>query len=252
MSLEINRVGKWLGGIRVLDDVTMRVPDHGLIGLIGPNGAGKSTLFAVISGFEPADSGDIRFADRVLNGLPPQPRAHLGLIRTFQVPRPFTRLSVRENLAAAAPRQSGETLRGAFFGGAASRAEQAAIRERSEQLIAFLNLGAVKDSPARDLSGGQRKLLEFGRVLMAEPKMILLDEPFAGVNPVLQQTISDCISTLNQRGVGFLIVEHNLAALSRLVGHLYAMDRGRILAEGTPDQVLADPAVREAYTGGAL
>ncbi|SLN64315.1 ABC transporter ATP-binding protein [Oceanibacterium hippocampi] len=252
MSLRISNVDKWLGGVRVLDNVSMEVPDGGLIGLIGPNGAGKSTLFAVVSGFEPADGGEVRFADSPLGSTGPVARARRGLMRTFQVPRPFSKLTVRENLAAAAPGQRGETLWGAFFGAGAARAEQAAIRERADAIIDFLNLNAVRDSLAGQVSGGQRKLIELGRVLMAEPKMILLDEPFAGVNPVLQEEISDHIRTLNGQGIGFLIVEHNLAALSRLVGHLYAMDRGRMLMDGTPADVLADPVVREAYTGGAV
>jgi branched-chain amino acid transport system ATP-binding protein len=251
MSLTISGVSKWLGGVHVLDQVTIKVPAGGLVGLIGPNGAGKSTLFSVASGFEAADDGEIRFGETRLDTLPPQRRAQLGLMRTFQVPRPFGRLTVRENLAAAAPGQRGETLWGAFFGGAAGRGEQAAIRESADAILDFLNLQAVADLPARQLSGGQRKLLELGRILMAKPKMILLDEPFAGVNPVLQEEIAAHIRTLNAQGIGFLIVEHNLAILSRLVGHLYAMDRGCILAEGAPSRVLAEPAVRDAYTGGA-
>jgi len=245
-------VGKWLGGVCVLDNVTMRVPTGGLVGLIGPNGAGKSTLFAVVSGFESADGGAVFFANRRLEGLPPNARARLGLMRTFQVPRPFGRLSVRENLAAAAPGQRGETMWGAFFGGATGRAEQTTIAKRADKVIDFLNLSAVRDLPAQQLSGGQRKLVELGRVLMTEPSMILLDEPFAGVNPLLQDEISDHIRALNHRGIGFLIVEHNLAALSRLVNHMYAMDRGYILVEGTPDEVLANKIVHEAYTGGAV
>jgi branched-chain amino acid transport system ATP-binding protein len=251
MSLAISNVSKWLGGVHVLDHVTLEVPPGGLVGLIGPNGAGKSTLFAVASGFEAADQGEIRFGGTRLDDLPPQRRARLGLMRTFQVPRPFGRLTVRENLATAAPGQRGEALFGAFFGGAAARAEQAAIRDQADAIIAFLNLQAVGDVPARQLSGGQQKLLELGRILMAKPKMILLDEPFAGVNPVLQEEIAAHIRRLNAQGIGFLIVEHNLAALMRLVGHLYAMDRGRILADGAPATVLAQPAVRDAYTGGA-
>ena len=251
MSLVIDRVGKWLGGVCVLDNVSMRVPDGGLIGLIGPNGAGKSTLFAVVSGFEAPESGTVQFADRPLTGLAPQARARFGLMRTFQVPRPFGKLTVVENMMAAAPSRKGETVWAAFFGGAAARREQDEIRAHAEEVITFLGLGAVRDNRASDLSGGQLKLLELGRVLMASPKMILLDEPFAGVNPVLQEDISERIRDLNARGIGFLIVEHNLAALSRLVGRLYALDRGRILAEGTPAEVLAEPAVRAAYTGDA-
>jgi len=252
MTLEVERVSKAYGGLAVVEDVSLTVPRGGLIGLIGPNGAGKSTLFALISGFQPADRGGIRFDGRPLDGLSPPARVRLGLGRTFQVPREFRHLTVRENLKAAAPAQSGEELAALFFQPARVRAEEAALAARADAMIDFLNLGAVRDRPAGLLSGGQKKLLELGRVLMLEPRCILLDEPFAGVNPVLIEELGARILSLNARGIAFLIVEHNLDALARLVSTLYVMDRGRILAHGAPDAVLADAAVREAYLGGVL
>ncbi len=250
MTLAVDRVTKLFGGLRVLDGVTLALEPNGLFGLIGPNGAGKSTLFAVISGFEAPDAGEVRFGDRRLNGLAPHARARLCLGRTFQVPRPFAHLTVRENLYVAAPGQSGERLFDAFFRPRRVRAEETRIRKRAEGILAFLQLGTVANAAAGRLSGGQRKLLELGRALMTDPKFILLDEPFAGVNPVLIEHISDRIRALHGRGTGFLVVEHNLPALARLAGHVFAMDRGRIVAEGTAERVLADPAVRDAYLGG--
>jgi branched-chain amino acid transport system ATP-binding protein len=250
MSLRVDRISKAIGGLRILRSVSMTVPSHGLVGLIGPNGAGKSTAFAVASGFMRSDSGEVWFDDRPLNALPPQARARLGLVRTFQVPRPFGNLTVRENLAVAAPAEAGERLRCVYFGRRRFRREEEAVCARADEIVRFLNLTAVADSPTRQLSGGQRKLVEIGRVLMTDPKMILLDEPFAGVNPVLFAEISERILELNARGVGFLIVEHNLQALARMVRHLYVMDRGSILAEGRPNEVLSDSRVREAYIGG--
>jgi branched-chain amino acid transport system ATP-binding protein len=244
---------KRFGGFTVLDDVSIAVPARGLTGIVGTNGAGKSTLFAVVSGQLDADSGRVTFADADLSGLPPSRRARLGLGRTFQVPREFAHLTVRENFLVAGRREFGETLRSVFVGWPRVRREEAALHERAEGWIEFLNLAEVADRPAGTLSGGQKKLLELGRMLMIESKCILLDEPFAGVNAVLVGEISHRIRELNsERGIAFAIIEHNLEALKALALHLYVMDRGRIIAEGEPAAVLADPRVLEAYMGGVI
>ena len=250
MTLQLDGVSKSLGGFQVVSGISLSVPLSGLTGLIGPNGAGKSTLFALISGFQSADEGEIRLGAQKLDGLTPEKRARLGLARTFQVPRPFGHLTVRENLATAAQNQSGERLFDTFFRIGKVRAEERRIFERADRIIEFLKLGPVAAKKAGGLSGGQRKLLELGRALMMEPRYILLDEPFAGVNPVLIEELSERIREAGARGIGFLIVEHNLSSLARLVGHLLVMDRGRLIAEGRPDAVLDDPTVQEAYMGG--
>lgn len=250
MSLRIVRVSKAFGGFVALDDVSIEVPMGALYGLIGPNGAGKSTLFAVISGFQAADRGDVLFDGGSLAGLDVPARVRIGLGRTFQVPREFRHLTVRENLMVAAPNQAGETLVNVSLRPARIRNQEVRIAARVDELLVFLALERVAETPAGKLSGGQKKLLELGRVLMVEPRMMLLDEPFAGVNPVLVAEISERIRALNARGIGFLVVEHNLQALGALAAHLYVMDRGRILAGGPPAEVLADAAVREAYMGG--
>jgi branched-chain amino acid transport system ATP-binding protein len=250
MTLQLDGVSKSLGGFQVVSGVSLSVPLSGLTGLIGPNGAGKSTLFSLISGFQAADEGEIRFGSHRLDGLAPEKRARLGLARTFQVPRPFSHLTVRENLAAAAQNQSGERLFDTFFRIGKVREEERRIFERADGIIDFLKLGPVAGKKAGSLSGGQRKLLELGRTLMMQPRYILLDEPFAGVNPVLIEEISERIRETSQAGVGFLIVEHTLSSLARLVGHMLVMDRGRLIAEGRPDNVLDDPMVQEAYMGG--
>lgn len=249
--LSVTGLNKSFGGVSVLHGVEFTASSTGLSGMIGPNGAGKSTLFSIVTGFQQGDGGTVRFGDRDITRLSVVERVHLGLGRTFQVPREFGSLTVRENLMAAAPRQSGEHLLNAFFRPGLVRAEEAEIRAKADDWLAFLNLAHVADTRAAKLSGGQRKLLELGRALMLEPRMILLDEPFAGVNPVLIGEIATRIRELSEQGIGFLIVEHNLAALSALVDHMFVIDRGRLLAEGTPQAVLADPAVREAYMGGA-
>ena len=244
-------VRKSFDGFLVLDDVSFAVPERGLTGIVGTNGAGKSTLFAVVSGQLEADGGRVTFADADITGLPPMRRARLGLGRTFQVPREFAHLTVRENFLVAARREYGETLRSVFIGWGRVRREERALRERADAWIEFLNLKQVRGKPAGTLSGGQKKLLELGRMLMLEPKCILLDEPFAGVNPVLVGEISARIRELNAtHGIAFVIIEHHLEALKALVGHLYVMDQGRVIADGDPAAVLAEPRVLEAYMGG--
>jgi branched-chain amino acid transport system ATP-binding protein len=251
MNLALEQVSKAWGGVQVLCDVDMTVSATGITGLVGPNGAGKSTLFGAISGIVPVDRGSIRFAGRTLDDLNASRRAQCGLLRTFQVPRPFRNLSVRSNLAVAAREQPGESLRNVFFRPGLVRRREAEISARAEGVIETLNLGAVADHSASQLSGGQLKLLELGRLLMTDPKLILLDEPFAGVNPVLAEEIAERIVALNAKGIGFFIVEHNLAALSRLASTLFAMDRGILIASGTPDAVLSNPKVQAAYVGSA-
>jgi branched-chain amino acid transport system ATP-binding protein len=251
MTLALSSLAKSFGGFRAVDDVSLSVPAGGLVGIIGPNGAGKSTLFSLISGFLPPDAGTVSLNGEDITRLAAHERARRGMVRTFQVPREFAHLTVRENLMAAAPGQSGETLRGLFLRPSRVRTEEAAIAARVADTIAFLRLDKVADTPSGKLSGGQKKLLELGRALMTEPSLILLDEPFAGVNPVLVAALSEYVRALNGRGIGFLIIEHDLPALTRLVSTLHVMDRGRLLASGAPAEVLASAEVREAYLGGA-
>ena len=251
MSLTVQHVSKTFGGFRALDDVSLDVRSGELFGIIGPNGAGKSTLFAVISGFQPSDSGQILLDGHDISKVAPHRRARAGMVRTFQVPREFRHLTARENLMVATPDQIGENLISLFAKPAQVRIEETRNAEGVAEILAFLRLVDVADVPSGSLSGGQKKLLELGRALMVSPKLILLDEPFAGVNPVLIEAIAERIRELNARGIGFIIIEHNLAALTRLVPRLAVMDRGRIIAVGAPIQVLQDPIVREAYLGSA-
>lgn len=250
MSLAVQHVSKAFGGFHALDDVSLDVGAGTLFGVIGPNGAGKSTLFAVISGFQPSDAGTVMLDGRDITALAPDKRARAGMVRTFQVPREFRHLTVRENLMVAAPGQTGENLISLFARPGQIRIEEKRNAERVDETLKFLRLVEVADVPSGSLSGGQKKLLELGRALMVSPKLILLDEPFAGVNPVLIEALAERIRELNARGIGFLIIEHDLAALTRLVPQLAVMDRGRIIARGPPVQVLQDPTVREAYLGG--
>lgn len=251
MSLDIIDISASLGGMEILKGITLRVPEDGITGLIGPNGAGKSTLFAVISGFLAPTAGEIRFDNRGLEGGPAE-RARSGMVRTFQVPREFRHMTVRENLYVAAPDQPGEHLVNLLMRRGAVQVRERKVREEAEAVVEFLRLGPVADTPAGHLSGGQKKLLELGRVMMLRPRLVLLDEPFAGVNAVLITEIINRIRELHRRGVGFLIIEHDLDALSGLVSEMHVLDRGCLLASGPPDAVLAEPLVRDAYLGGSL
>lgn len=248
--LQAHGISLSYGDFRVLDDVSLSMSLDGLHGMIGPNGAGKSTLFAVLSGFLTPSAGHVSFAGAELRTANPSARARLGLGRTFQIPREFAHLTVRQNLMVGPRDQPGESLLSLFLAPGRVRRAEAEIADKAGRIIDFLRLGAVADKPAGGLSGGQKKLLELGRALMSDPKFILLDEPYAGVNPVLIEEISQRIREINAgRGIGFLIIEHNLMALNRLVGDLYVLDGGRLIAHGAPQRVLSEPRVREAYMG---
>lgn len=250
--LSVRGLSASFGGFRVLEDVSLEL-DHGsLVGLIGTNGAGKSTLFSAITGYVHTLAGSVQFEGKDISRLPVERRVQRGLGRTFQVPREFSQLSVFDNMMVAAPDQVGENLTALVFARARVARQEAEIAQRVHELLAFLNLGKVADQLAGKLSGGQKKLLELGRLLMLQPRCIMLDEPFAGVNPVLIEDLSQRIVELNGRGMTVLIIEHNLEELSRIVPRLYAMDRGRVIAQGTPDEVLSNDLVREAYMGGVI
>jgi branched-chain amino acid transport system ATP-binding protein len=176
----------------------------------------------------------------------------LGLVRTFQVPREFKSLTVHENLVAAAPNRRGEQLSRAFWQMPGDRANERMLSTKADGILDFLNLSRVRDVPAGGLSGGQKKLVELGRVLMLDPRCILLDEPFAGVNPVLIDEICARVRELNARGIAFVVIEHHLQALTSLAHRLTVMDRGSVLAEGDPATVLRDPRVQDAYMGGVV
>ena len=249
LQLEARGIVLSYGDNVVLNELSLAVDTSQLTGLIGPNGAGKSTLFSVLSGFMKARAGEVFYLGRSFGRQPPEQRARQGLMRTFQVPREFRHLTVLENMLAAPWQQPGESLAALLLRRAHVRRVEAENTERAHEWLRFLRLDSVASTAAGQLSGGQKKLLELGRILMLQPRCVLLDEPYAGVNPVLIEQISERIRELHARGIGFVIVEHNLHALSRLVDRMLVMDRGRLLSEGSPEQVLADPLVQAAYMG---
>jgi branched-chain amino acid transport system ATP-binding protein len=248
--LEAREVGKAFGGMKAVDAVSLTLGPGEVLGVIGPNGAGKTTLFNLLAGTIRPDTGTIRLGGMDLTRLPPEARIRAGLGRSFQIPRPFARMSVLENVMTAAQHQSGERLFANLLAPGRVRAEERANVARAREIVAFVGLGPLAEQPASVLSGGQRKLLELARVLMAEPKVILLDEPGAGVNPALLDLIVDRIAAINAEGVAVLLIEHNMEMVARLCPRVIVMAAGRTLAEGTPDEVARRPDVVEVYLEG--
>ncbi len=248
--LEVRDLVKEFGGLRVLDGVSFTVQAGTITGLIGPNGAGKTTLFDTIAGVHRPDAGSISFEEKAIGGLPPWRIFDAGLVRTFQIPRPFARMTVLENCMLAAQGQAGERFWNNWFARGRVRAQENALREQAREVLDFVGLERLSGEFARNLSGGQQKLLELARVLMAEPRLVLLDEPGAGVNPVLLETIADKLRELCRRGITFLVIEHNMDLIMSLCDPILVLAQGRLLLEGTPETVRSDARVLEAYLGG--
>ncbi len=249
--LEVRAVSKHFGGMTAVDDVTLSIARGSIAGLIGPNGAGKSTLFNVVAGVLKPSSGEIVLQGNRIEAEPAHRRLHRGLGRTFQIPRPFPGMTVVENVLTAARYQTGERLFSNLLPGRRIGAQERNNLDQAMTLLEFVTLDKHAQAPARELSGGQRKLLELARVLMADPEIILLDEPAAGVNPSLIEVIIERIAQINQRGVTFLIIEHNMALVARLCREVFVMAQGRLICQGTPSDVVRDRQVIEAYLGGS-
>ena len=248
--LSARAVTKRFGGVAAVDALSFDVAPGEIVGLIGPNGAGKTTMFDCLAGAQAVTAGQILFGTRPIEGLAAHRRAALGLGRTFQIPRPFGRLSVIENVMLGAQGQRGETLLGPWLRPGLVRAQERETRDRAMALLDFVTLARLAAEPARVLSGGQRKLLELARVMMAEPKLLLLDEPAAGVNPTLLELIIDRVHAIQARGVTVLLIEHNMDMVARLCSRVVVMAQGRLLAEGAPEEVARDARVVDAYLGG--
>ncbi len=241
------------GGIRAVDDVSLTIETGRITGLIGPNGAGKTTLFNVIAGHYQPTAGRVLLDGADITGLAPHQLFAKGLLRTFQIAHEFATLTVRENLMMVPPRQSGETLLGTWLRPGQVRAEEAAVRAKADDVIRFLQIEAVADELAGNLSGGQKKLLELGRTMMTEAKIVFLDEVGAGVNRTLLNTLGDAILRLNrERGYTFCMIEHDMDFIGRLCDPVIVMAEGRVLAQGSAAEVIANEQVIEAYLGRGL
>jgi branched-chain amino acid transport system ATP-binding protein len=249
--LDVGRVVKRFGGVEALRDCTLAVAAGTITGLIGPNGAGKTSLFNVVSGLLAPDRGEIRLDGRRIDGLPPHRVARLGLGRTFQIPRPLGRMTVLDNLLVYGRDQVGESLPRVFTARAAVARQEAALRERAREILAFMELAPLAGTLAETLSGGQKKLLELARVLMGDPRLILLDEPGAGVNPTLLRSLVARIRDLHAQGRTFLLIEHDMGLVTELCDPVIVMAEGARLVEGPFETVRRDPRVLAAYLGTA-
>ena len=249
--LDIQQIVKDFGGVRAVDRCSFSVSPQTITGLIGPNGAGKTTLFNLISGFYKPDSGRVFFQGRDITGLAPHRIFHQGICRTFQIPRELKEMTVLENLMLVPAGQVGERLLYPWFRPGAVRHQELRIRDKALEVLGFVNLLPLRDQYAGNLSGGQKKLLELARTMMADPEMILLDEPGAGVNPTLMKQLANYIERLcHERGVTFLLIEHDMDLVMHLCNPVVVMSEGKVLMEGTPDEVRRDERVLEAYLGG--
>jgi ABC-type branched-subunit amino acid transport system ATPase component len=247
--LEVRALTRSYYGVHALRGVDLAVDEGRITGLIGPNGAGKTTLFNCISGLVPPDSGSVWLNGRAITAWRPDRITSAGLVRTFQIARGFPRLSVLENLLLYGTRQPGERMVHAVLRSAAARRRESELRQRARTIAQRLNLTRVLDDRAADLSGGQKKLLEIGRALMAEPRLLLLDEPVAGVNPTLAREIGEHLRALVAEGISVLLIEHHMDTIAALCDPVIVMAEGRHMRQGSFAELAADPIVQEAYMG---
>jgi len=247
--LSLRGVRRDFGAFCAVDGVSMDIRPGTITGLIGPNGAGKTTLFNVLTGMLPSSGGEVLLNGQNVTGLPPEKLFALGMGRTFQIPRPFARMSVLENVMLAPMSQLGERLAGPFLRAGAMRRQERAIRDRAIDVLTFVTLDHLADQAAGQISGGQMKLLELARVLMGDPQLILLDEPAAGVNPVLTDLLIERIEALNRDGKTFVIIEHDMDFVMQHCDPVIALAEGRVVFQGTPAEAQANPILLDAYLG---
>ena len=248
--LQARGLTKSFGGFRAVNDISLELGESDILGVIGPNGAGKSTLFNLLAGAVPIDAGSVHLAGVNLTHARPEARIKSGMGRTFQIPRPFPRMTILENVMTSAQGQRGESLVSALIAPHQVAAQERANATRARDILDFVSLSHLEDQPASVLSGGQRKLLELARVMMADPRVILLDEPAAGVNPALLDLIIDRILAINKLGIAVLLIEHNMEMIARLCPRVIVMAAGKALAEGAPAEVTKRADVIDVYLEG--
>lgn len=248
--LRIRDITKNFGGLRAVDGVNIDVNTESIVGLVGPNGSGKTTLFNVIFGLHKADHGNVYFDNKRIDHLAPHQVFTRGMVNAFQIPRLFYRLTTLDNMLLAAREHKGDNLLNSLFLRKEWQHQESELTQKAMEILELLELAHLTLSPAGELSGGQRKLLEIGRALMADPVLLLLDEPAAGVNPILGRKIFEKIEHFRQRGMSFFIIEHRLEILMEFANRIYVMDKGKIVVEGEPNEVVNNPIFYEVYMGG--
>lgn len=249
--LAVENLAKQFGGLHAVSDCSFEVSDGTITGLIGPNGAGKTTVFNLLTGFSKPDKGTVHLCDEEITGLSPHRVFQKGIARTFQIPREWKEMTVLENLMLVPTEQIGERIWNPFLRGRLVRKQEHVIRERAYEVLEFLELTELKDEYAGRLSGGQKKLLELAKTMMGEPKLVLLDEPGAGVNRTLLKRLADSIYRLcTEKKTTFLLIEHDMDFVMQLCNPVIVMSEGRKLAEGTPAEVQKKQEVLDAYLGG--
>ena len=249
-ALEVRGLTKHFGGVVAVDGCSFEAPQGQVTGLIGPNGAGKSTAIDLISGFKLPDSGTVLFKGRALEGLPPHVISRLGLIRTFQTPREWPGLTVLENVVMA----RWDPGREGFFGGILRMGREQRVKSadeltRARDILSEFGLSTLRNERAGNLSGGQKRLVEFARIRMAEPQLVILDEPMGGVNPVLGERMALAIEAFVEAGTSVIVVEHNLPFIERVTQHVIVMAQGTVIAEGPFESLRSNPEVVDAYLG---
>ncbi|MGV6890162.1 ABC transporter ATP-binding protein [Rhodophyticola sp. SM2404] len=251
--IEVKDLHKHFGGFHAVDGASLRIETGSITGLVGPNGAGKTTLFNVIAGVLEPTFGEVWMDGENITGLKPHELFGKGLLRTFQIAHEFSSMSCRENLMMVPADQIGETLWNTWFGRKRIADQERALRAKADEVLEFLTVEHLADHPAGAISGGQKKLLELGRTMMVDAKIVFLDEVGAGVNRTLLNTIADAIIRLNkERGYTFCVIEHDMDFIGRLCDPVIVMAEGKVLAEGTLDQIKANEDVIEAYLGTGL
>lgn len=249
----VDNIHKHFGGFHAVDGASLTIQEGSITGLIGPNGAGKTTLFNVIAGVLKPTSGRVSMQGEDITGLPPHDLFHKGLLRTFQIAHEFSSMTCRENLMMVPGAQSGESLWNTWFGRKRIADEERALAARADEVLEFLTIAHLADHKAGQVSGGQKKLLELGRTMMVDARIVFLDEVGAGVNRTLLNTIGDAILQLNrERGYTFVVIEHDMDFISKICGPVICMAEGHVLAEGSLAEIKSNEQVIEAYLGTGL